>query len=114
MPDIGVVVGELLGLLMDRIGDLGAAIADIHAIEAGERVEGFAPLAVDDRDSLAAGDDAVRRLAGRMLAHMGRGMEEMGAVDRPKLGGVIAFHLFLYPLKDWKITSLKSRTKCAS
>jgi len=32
-----VVVGEFLRLLVDRIGRLGAAVADVHATEAGKR-----------------------------------------------------------------------------
>src|SRR5690606_26022909 len=73
MPDIGVVVGEPLGLLMDRVGDLRPAVADIHAVEAGEGVERLAPFAVDGVDAVAAGDDPVRGAARRVLAERGWG-----------------------------------------
>ena len=46
VPDIGVVVGEVLRLGGDRIGDLLAAVADIDAIEAGEGVELAVAVAV--------------------------------------------------------------------
>jgi hypothetical protein len=80
VADIGVVIGEVLCLLGDGIGDLLAAIADIDAIEAGKGVEAFAARRVGDVDAFAAGNDAGRRLAARMHAHMGRGMEEVVAV----------------------------------
>ena len=48
VADIGVVVGEShCACLGDRLGDLGAAVADIHAIETGKGVE--APLAPSRR-----------------------------------------------------------------
>ena len=37
VADIGVVVGELLGLLRDRVGDFLSPVADIDAIEARQR-----------------------------------------------------------------------------
>src|SRR3546814_18088960 len=72
MPGIGVVVGELPGLVGDRVGDLGAPVAAVHAVEAGERVQAAAPLAVADVDPLAAGDHTVRRLAPRLAGTVGR------------------------------------------
>src|SRR5690606_32832108 len=80
MPGIGVVVGKLMGLLGNRVGDLGAAVADVHAVEAGERVQAAAPVPVHDIDAFAAGDDPVRRVAPRMGRHMGRRVEEMVAI----------------------------------
>ncbi len=80
VADIGVVVGEVLRLLGDGVGDLLAAVADIDAIEAGEGIDALAAVDVPDGDAFAAGHDAGRRLAARMRAHMGRGMEEMVAI----------------------------------
>ena len=53
MADIGVVVGELLHLPVDRVRDLLAAVADIDAVEPGERIEALAAVAVGDIDALA-------------------------------------------------------------
>ena len=66
MPDIGMIIGELAGLLGDGVGDLAAAIADIDAIEAGEGVQAAPAVTVGDVDALAAGDDAGRRIAAAM------------------------------------------------
>ncbi len=63
MARIGMVVGELRGLLGDSVGDRLAAIADIHAVEPAKGVEAASAVAVDDVDAFAAGDDAVRGLA---------------------------------------------------
>ncbi len=76
VADIGVVVGELARLGGDGVGDLGAAVADIDAVEPGEGVEAFAPVAVGDEDAFATFDDAGGRFAARMRAHRRRGMEE--------------------------------------
>src|SRR3546814_14593386 len=76
MTDVGVVVGQLLRLLGDRLGDLFAAVADVHAVEAGEGVEQAGAVAVADVDTLAAGNDARTPLAARKLREVGRGMEE--------------------------------------
>src|SRR3546814_19108233 len=83
MTDVGVVVGQLLRLLGDRLGDLFAAVADVHAVEAGEGVEQAGAVAVADVDTLAAGNDARTPLAARKLREVGRGMEE--AVPVPGL-----------------------------
>ena len=50
MADIGVVVGQLMRLGGDGVGDLLAAIADVDAVEAGEGVEQPVAVAIlDDR-----------------------------------------------------------------
>jgi hypothetical protein len=77
---VGVIVGELARLLGDGLGDLHAAVAHVNAVEPGEGVQALAALAVDDRDPLAALDDACRRLAPSMRAHGRRGMEQMVTV----------------------------------
>ena len=48
VADIGVVIGQLVRLLGDRLGDLLTAVADIHAVEAGEGVEQPVAVAVLD------------------------------------------------------------------
>ena len=76
----GVVIGQLVHLPCDGIGDLLAAIADIDAPEAGEAIEIFLAVVVEDVDALAALDDA--RSLGIQLLHVGEGMQVMGGVDR--------------------------------
>ncbi len=85
VADIGVVVGELAGLGGDRLGDLLAAVADVHAVEAGEGVEQRPAVTVLDIDALAAGDDAGRGLAAGVLGEVGRGVEEGLAVPEGEL-----------------------------
>jgi hypothetical protein len=93
VADIGVVIGQLARLRGDGVGDLGAAIADIHAIEPGEGVEQAAAVTVLDIDALAAGDHARGRLAARMLGEMGGGVEERLAVPLGEL--VVGEHVCL-------------------
>ena len=89
VADIGVVVGEVLRLRGDRVGDLLAAIADIDAVEPGKGVDALLAVDVPDGDAFAAGDDAGRRFAARMRAHMGRGMEEMVAIPGGEFVGLV-------------------------
>ena len=96
MADIGVVIGEVLGLRGDRVGDLLAAIADIDAVETGEGVDAFLAVDVPDVDAFAAGDDAGRRFAAGMRAHMGRGMEEMVAIPGGEFVGLVEHFQFLF------------------
>jgi hypothetical protein len=77
MAHIGMVIRQGSGLCGNGVGDLGAAIADIDAIEAREGVEAALALPVHDVDALAPGDDAVRRLSAGMLGHVRGRMEEM-------------------------------------
>src|SRR3546814_16677813 len=71
MTDVGVVVGQLLRLLGDRLGDLFAAVADVHAVEAGEGVEQAGAVAVADVEHLAAGKHARTPPAAPKLAGVG-------------------------------------------
>src|SRR3546814_3549227 len=66
VPGIGVVVGELRGLGVDRVGDLLAAVADVDAVQAAEAVDALAAVAVDDANAAAAGDDAADRKSTRL------------------------------------------------
>ena len=85
MADIGVVVGELAGLRGDGVGDLGAAVADVDAVETGEGVEEALAVAVLDVDAGAAGDDARGGLAAGVLGEVGGGVEEGLAVPEGEL-----------------------------
>ena len=67
-------------LIGDGLRDFGAAIAHVHAIEAREGVQQAVAVAVGDVAALAAGDDALRRLAPRELPQMGRWVEKALAV----------------------------------
>jgi hypothetical protein len=80
VADIGVVIGEVSGLLGDGIGNLLAAVADIDAVEAGKCIEAGAAVRIGDVDAFAAGNDARCVLTPRMHAHMGGRMEEVVAV----------------------------------
>src|SRR5437879_4037444 len=73
---IGVVVGKLQRLRVDSVGDFLPSVADIYAIEAGERVDAAPAVAIDDGDPLAAGDDPARRLAACELGEVGRWVKD--------------------------------------
>src|SRR5436309_9431194 len=77
MSGIGMIIGKLARLRSDCLRHLLPPIADINAIEAGERIEAALTVAISHIHSLAADDDPVRRLAAGMSAHGGGGMEEV-------------------------------------
>ena len=55
---IRVVIGERLRLLMDRLGDLAAAVADIDAIQSRERVDELLAITASYADPAARFHDA--------------------------------------------------------
>ena len=67
MTDIGVVIGDILRLIGDRLGDLLATVADINAVEAREGVETGLAGRVGDVDPFRSTDDACRRFAASSL-----------------------------------------------
>ena len=85
MADIGVVIGQLFCLGGDSLGYLGAAIADIDAIEAGKGVEQPVAVTILDIDARASLDDAVGAFSARVLGEMGGGMEEVFPVPLVEL-----------------------------
>src|SRR5690554_2107222 len=80
MTGIGVVIGQLARLPGDCIGDFGAAITHVHAVQARKAVQQPVAVAVQNMDTLGACDDALRALAPRELAKIGRGVEQALAV----------------------------------
>src|SRR5262249_11403651 len=60
----GVVIGQFEHLLVSRCRQFFAAIAHIHAPEAGHAVEDAVSLAVKDRAAFGAGDDAAAAYLG--------------------------------------------------
>ena len=81
VADIGMVVGELLCLLGDGVGDLLPTIADVDAIEPGKGVKAAAAVAVGDVDAFAALPSRGAGVSPRAWhAHVGRGVEEVVAV----------------------------------
>ena len=60
------VEAELLALVGAGLGDLGAAVADVHAVQRGQAVEEAAPVLVEDVAALALDDDG--HLVGRVVA----------------------------------------------
>ena len=53
----GVVVGQIEHLPVGHFGQLFAAIANIHAPQAGKRVQNFVALAIPNLDAIGMGDD---------------------------------------------------------
>src|SRR5690606_38101622 len=90
VADIGVVVGKLLRLRRDSLGDLLPAIADVDAVETGKGIKQLVAVAVFDVDALAPSNDARGAFAASMLCKMGRGMEEVFAI--PLVENVVGQH----------------------
>ncbi|MNP56985.1 hypothetical protein D3C76_1517620 [compost metagenome] len=51
MADVGVVVGQFLGLFIDGVGHLGAAVTDVHAVEAGKGIDELTAFMVANADA---------------------------------------------------------------
>lgn len=75
-----MVVRELLRLLVHRVGHFPAAVADVHAVQAGERVDIALALMVLDADTLAAAHDLAGQRAGFVVVRVRRRMHEVGTV----------------------------------
>src|SRR5262249_7336026 len=69
-------------LLRDGLQDLLAPVADVHAPEAGERVEELAALLVHDRAALRGPDHV--RARGLHRPRVGEGMEMVRRVETPE------------------------------
>ncbi len=80
-----MVIGQLTRLFGNRLGDLLAAIADVDAIKPGKGIEQPVAVAVFDEHTLAACDDAIRRLTARMLRQMAGGVKKAVAVPAVQL-----------------------------
>ena len=113
MTRVGVEVGELLGLLVDGVRHLGAPVADVDAVEAGEGVDEFRSAPVDDADALARHHDAW--IAGdlvRVVLQVGGGMQKALAVHVLERDVVGDFHdLLLGPLGVRRRTRHHSRSR---
>src|SRR5690606_29331210 len=90
-----VVIGELPRLFRNCLGDFGPSVADVHAVKARKGIEAAPSVGVDDGTALAPGDDATGRLAARMHAHVGRGMEEVVAVPGVQVVVAVEHGVFL-------------------
>ena len=71
MTDIGMIIGQFMRLFGNRICDLCATIADIHAIQARKGIQAALAIRISDVNTLAGFDNAVRRFAPRMGTHCG-------------------------------------------
>ena len=80
-----VELKKLLHLLVDGVGDLPPAIADIHAPQPGQTVEQLSPFGIVQPASFAGGDNV--RAAGSFHVRMMRErVQVMLAVDPAQLG----------------------------
>ena len=83
MARMAVVVGHLQGLLAERLGDLGATVADVHAPQRGEAVDPLVALLVPDTQAVRPGDDGrVAQLPGGEGAQIRVRVHDVGAVER--------------------------------
>ena len=58
-----MVVSQLTGLALDGVGDLGPAVADVDAVQAGEGVQKAVAPVVLDEHAFAVAHDPRRRTA---------------------------------------------------
>ena len=77
VADIGVVIGQFMRLLGNRLGDLGPAIADVDAVEARKGVKQLVAIAVGDMAALGGLDHTGRAFATGVLRQMGGGVKEI-------------------------------------
>jgi hypothetical protein len=83
-----VVVRKIERLRVDRVRDFRPAIADVVAIDAGERVDELAPFAIVDANAMSARDDPrYARFAGRELLQHREWMQEARAITLLQGGG---------------------------
>ena len=68
----------------DGVGNLGAAVSDIDAIEAGEGVDQLATLGIADAYAAGCLDDGRRDGAGGEIGDVGGGMQDGGTVLLPQ------------------------------
>ncbi|MNJ37451.1 hypothetical protein D3C77_322690 [compost metagenome] len=52
-----MIVGQLLGLLVDRLGHFSAAVTNVHAVQAGKGIDQLPPLVIAQTDALGTGND---------------------------------------------------------
>jgi hypothetical protein len=89
---VGMVIGKLAGLGGNGVGNFGAAIANIDAIEPGKSIEKVVPVAVFNMAALAGFDDPSWGFAAGVLGEMGRWVKEILAI--PLIELVIFQHAF--------------------
>ncbi len=75
VADVGVVVGKLKRLLVNRFRHFGAAITDVDAVKARKTVDELTAIFIHDVDAFTAGNHAARRIAMGEITQMGRGVE---------------------------------------
>ncbi len=81
-----VVVGQLERLLLQRLGDLGPAVADVHAPEPRHGVDVAVARVVLEPHALAPGHH--HRALPLVVGQRREGMEHVLAVERREVGGV--------------------------
>ena len=84
-----MVVAELVGVLLQRVADLGPAVADVHAPEPCHPVD-VAPAVEIAQPSAVALDDDARRARLLVLVELGERVEDepaIGVLDRRRVGG---------------------------
>ncbi len=91
-----VVVGQLEHLLVSGLGQLGAAVANVHAPQARHAIEHLVTLAVPQVDPFGTFDDA--GATGTEILVVGERVQIVGGVHGLQGGGVQCAHVVLrYP-----------------
>src|SRR5258708_26640239 len=90
MSRVRMIVSELVGLACDSLGNLGTAIADIDAIQAGETIEVAAPFRVRYSYPLATFDyGGIAALTGRIIFELRERMQNGSAIARADRGMLV-------------------------
>lgn len=76
-----MIIGETVSLARNRLSDIGAAIADVNAIEASESVDELDAMRILDADALASlYDRRLTKLAGSEILELGEWMQDAASV----------------------------------
>src|SRR3546814_2965233 len=85
----GVVVGQRQHLVVSRLRQALAPVADVHAPQPRHAVEDAVAFGVLEPDALGTGDDARAALGGQ-ATEVGEGMQVVGRVGGAPHGGGVA------------------------
>ena len=88
---VAVVVSQCVRLAGDGIGDFGAPVADVDAIEPCKRVDQFAAVGVANANAGARVDHGLGCFSGGKVAGIGGGMQNGGAVKGGETGSVLGW-----------------------
>ena len=92
VTNIGVVIGQLLGLCRNRLGNLGPAVTDIDTIKPGKGIQKATAVTVLNIHPATTRHNPVGHITTGKFRQMRRGMEEILAI--PLVQMVVVQHIY--------------------